>query len=193
MAPGQVPRRRTPGSEPRAGQLPKTAVHRVDISSGFLHRMLSAAAIERRSRELGTAPGRTGGTPPLSAASATWGCDEGATDRVRRRRPVGRRRGRRTDGQHVARGTCGTSCGGLVGRAGHLQGPPFHDRCDRTVRDWALRPIPLDAIVGLPPLISAAVVAMTPRRPRLSPTTPARARRGRERLTTRRACGLSVA
>jgi len=53
---------------------------------------------------------------------------------------------------------------GWSGELAYLQGPPLHDRCDRTVRDWALRPIPLDAIVGLPPLISAAVVAMTPRR-----------------------------
>jgi DNA segregation ATPase FtsK/SpoIIIE, S-DNA-T family len=53
---------------------------------------------------------------------------------------------------------------GWPGELAYLAGPPFPDRCDRTVREGALRPIPPDAIVGLPPLLSAAVVALTPRR-----------------------------
>jgi DNA segregation ATPase FtsK/SpoIIIE, S-DNA-T family len=52
---------------------------------------------------------------------------------------------------------------GWSGELAYLAGPPFADRCDRTVRDGALLPIPLDAIVGLPPLLSAAVVALTAR------------------------------
>ena len=53
---------------------------------------------------------------------------------------------------------------GWSGELAYLAGPPFPDRCDRTVREGALRPIPPDAIVGLPPLLSAAVVALTPLR-----------------------------
>jgi DNA segregation ATPase FtsK/SpoIIIE, S-DNA-T family len=66
---------------------------------------------------------------------------------------------------------------GWSGELAYLAGPPFPDRCDRTVREGALRPIPLDAIVGMPPLISAAVVALTARRcpPSRRPHRPAAA------------------
>ena len=51
---------------------------------------------------------------------------------------------------------------GWSGELAYLQGPPFPDHDARMGRA-APRLIPLDAIVGVPPLLSAAVVAMTSR------------------------------
>jgi DNA segregation ATPase FtsK/SpoIIIE, S-DNA-T family len=52
---------------------------------------------------------------------------------------------------------------GWSGGLAYLQGLPFPDREARIGRESALRPIPPDAIVGLPPLLSAAIVAMSSR------------------------------
>src|SRR5262245_58186669 len=64
---------------------------------------------------------------------------------------------------------------GWSGRLAYLQGAAFRRRHGRMDREAALRPIPLDAIVGMPPLLSAAVVAMTSRScpPRHRPPRPA--------------------
>jgi S-DNA-T family DNA segregation ATPase FtsK/SpoIIIE len=53
---------------------------------------------------------------------------------------------------------------GWSGGLAYLQGPPFPDGHERMGREGVPRPIPPDAIVGMPPLVYATVVAMASRR-----------------------------